>query len=118
MIKFIFPFSGTSIGITVAGSTGSPGSTYSQLYNPYAIYVDSNRAMFILDTTNYRVLKWQFGDPRGFLVAGGNGAGAASNQITTSYAMFVDAQSNVYVSEYSNHRVTLWLSTNTSYGTI
>ncbi|CAF4113824.1 unnamed protein product, partial [Rotaria magnacalcarata] len=109
---------GTSIGITVAGSTGSPGSTYSQLYNPYAIYVDSNRAMFILDTTNYRVLKWQFGDPRGFLVAGGNGAGAASNQITTSYAMFVDAQSNVYVSEYSNHRVTLWLSTNTSYGTI
>ncbi|CAF4613494.1 unnamed protein product, partial [Rotaria socialis] len=114
LLKYHQP--GTTTGITIAGVTGSAGGAYSQLYNPYAIYVDSNRAMFILDTTNYRVLKWQFGEPLGYVVAGGNGAGAALTQITTSYAMFVDAQSNVYVSEYSNHRVTLWLSTNTTSG--
>ncbi|CAF4169007.1 unnamed protein product [Rotaria sp. Silwood2] len=107
---------GTLTGITVAGSSGSYGSTYAQLYNPHAIYVDSNRVMYILDTTNYRVLRWQFGDPFGHVVAGGNGAGAALTQITTSYALFVDSQSNVYVSEYSNHRVTLWLSINTTSG--
>ncbi|CAF4520227.1 unnamed protein product, partial [Rotaria sp. Silwood2] len=107
---------GTTTGITVAGSSGSAGSTYSQLYNPSAIYVDSNRAMYILDTTNYRVLRWQFGDPFGYVVAGGNGAGAALTQITTSYGMFVDSQSNVYVSESGNHRVTLWLSTNATAG--
>ncbi|CAF4459743.1 unnamed protein product, partial [Rotaria sp. Silwood2] len=106
----------TLTGITVAGSSGSYGSTYAQLYNPHAIYVDSNRVMYILDTTNYRVLRWQFGDPFGHVVAGGNGAGAALTQITTSYALFVDSQSNVYVSEYSNHRVTLWLSINTTSG--
>ena len=74
--------------------------------------------MYILDTSNYRVLQWQFGEPFGYVVAGGNGAGSALTQITTSYAMFVDSQSNIYVSEYSNHRVTLWLSTNTTSGTL
>ncbi|CAF4993534.1 unnamed protein product, partial [Rotaria sp. Silwood1] len=107
---------GTTTGITIAGSSGSAGSAYAQLNNPHAIYVDSNRVMYILDTTNYRVLRWQFGDPFGSVVAGGNGAGAALTQITTSYAMFVDSQSNIYVSEYSNHRVTLWLTTNTTSG--
>ncbi|CAF0947181.1 unnamed protein product [Rotaria sordida] len=109
---------GTLTGITVAGSLGSAASNYGQLNNPYAVYVDSNRVMYILDTNNYRVLRWQFGEPRGYLVAGGNGAGTALNQITTSYAMFIDSQSNIYVSEYSNHRVTLWLSINTTSGSL
>ncbi|CAF4815581.1 unnamed protein product, partial [Rotaria sp. Silwood1] len=107
---------GTSIGTTIAGSSGSYGSTYAELYNPYAIYVDSHRAMYILDTSNYRVLRWQFGDPLGYVVAGGNGNGAAYTQIGASYAMFVDSQSNIYVSESNNHRVTLWLSSNTTSG--
>ncbi|CAF1082804.1 unnamed protein product [Rotaria sordida] len=109
---------GTTTGITVAGSSGNPGSAYAQFNNPYAIYVDSNRVMYILDTSNYRVIQWKFGDPYGDVVVGGNGAGSALTQITTSYAMFVDSQSNIYVSEYSNHRVTLWLSTNTTAGTL
>ncbi|CAF1544577.1 unnamed protein product, partial [Rotaria sordida] len=109
---------GTTTGITVAGSSGNPGSAYAQFNNPYAIYVDSNRVMYILDTSNYRVIQWKFGDPYGDVVVGGNGAGSALTQITTSYAMFVDSQSNIYVSEYGNHRVTLWLSTNTTAGTL
>lgn len=65
---------GSSNGITVAGSTGSAGSTMSQLYNPFAIYVDTNGTMYILEAHNYRILRWQPGDPVGFVVAGGHGS--------------------------------------------
>ncbi|CAF4887764.1 unnamed protein product, partial [Rotaria magnacalcarata] len=55
--------------------------------------------MFILDTTNYRVLQWQAGEPMGYIVAGGNGNGAALTQIGVSYELFVDDQYNIYISE-------------------
>ena len=74
--------------------------------------------MYILDTSNYRVLRWQFGEPLGYLVAGGSGNGAQVNQIGGSYSIFVDSNSNVYVSESTNHRVTFWSTTNTSYGIV
>lgn len=74
--------------------------------------------MYILDTSNCRVLRWSPGDPMGFPVAGNSGCGAAMNQIHTSYSMFIDSQYNIYISEYANHRVTLWSARNTSYGNL
>lgn len=72
--------------------------------------------MYILDTTNYRVLRWRLGEPLGYVVAGGRGAGSGLNQISTSYSMFVDSQANIYVSDSGNSRVTKWFSTNTTAG--
>ena len=74
--------------------------------------------MYILDTNNYRVLRWKVGEPLGFVVAGGNSWGSALTQITTSYAIYVDSQRNVYVSENGNHRVTMWSPTNTTTGVL
>ena len=106
---------GSFTATTVAGGAGA-GATLAQLSDPYAIYVDPNRVMYILDTSNYRVMKWQVGEPLGYVVAGGRGAGSAMNQISTSYAMFVDPQYNIYVSDYANARVTVWLASNTTSG--
>lgn len=104
---------GATLGTTIAGSSsGAAGSSYSQLNNPSAIYVDTNRAMYILDRTNYRVLKWQYGEPLGYVVAGGAGAGSALNQFSTSYGMFIDQQTNIYISDSANCRVTLWQASN------
>jgi hypothetical protein len=72
--------------------------------------------MYILDTSNYRVLKWNLGDPFGTVIAAGHGNGAALTQIGTSYAMCFDNQNNIYISEYSNHRVTKWINGNNSMG--
>jgi len=72
--------------------------------------------MYILDTTNCRVLRWAVGDPLGYVVAGGNGAGSALTQFSTSYGMFVDSQFNIYVSDFANHRIVKWFSTNTTSG--
>lgn len=110
---------GSFVGTTVAGNPGSAGSGLSELNSPSAVYVDSNQNMFILDTSNYRVLRWKIGDPLGYVVAGVTGsASAALTRISTSYAMYVDSQSNVYVSDSGNARVTKWSPTNTTYGMV
>lgn len=74
--------------------------------------------MYILDTFNYRVLRWQIGEPRGFVVVGGRGNGAGFDRMGDTYAMFIDANWNIYISEYTNHRVTLWYQGNTTAGTL
>ena len=105
---------GTGLITTIAGNSGSAGTTRSELYNPYAIQVDTNGTMYILDGSNYRVLRWQAGEPLGFVVAGGRGSGSTYDKIGTSFGLFVDNQYNIYVSEYGNHRVTKWAAGNTT----
>ena len=74
--------------------------------------------MFILDTYNFRVLKWQAGDPLGYIAAAGNGNGNGGGftQIGYSYALFVDEKSNIFISENANHRITKWLFDNITLG--
>lgn len=114
-MKFVI---GSSSGVTVAGITGSAGGSRSLLYYPTAISVAPNGTMFIMDTSNYRVIRWDAGDPQGVIVAGGQGNGGAFNQIGASYELFVDNQYNVYVSENSNHRITLWTVLNMTWGVL
>lgn len=80
-----------------------------QLNNPSALYIDTNDNMYILDTSNYRVLRWKIGEPIGTVVVNGRGSGTALNQIGVSYAMYLFNQTCIYVSEYGNSRVTKWV---------
>jgi hypothetical protein len=74
--------------------------------------------MYILDSYNYRVLKWTSGDPLGYIVAGGSGSGTAFTQIGISYGLFIDSMLNIYISEQGNNRVTKWFFGNTTAGTL
>lgn len=107
---------GSNVGTTVAGVTSTAGSRRSELNSPFAIRVFSNGSMFILDTGNYRVLKWQVGEPLGYVVAGGNGYGSTFDRFGTCYGFFVDSLFNIYVSDSSFHRVTVWRVSNTTSG--
>ena len=107
---------GSNIGTTLAGITGSLGSALAQLYYPTAVQLDSNDDMYILDTSNYRVLKWRVGDVFGTVVVNGRGSGSGLDRIGASYAIFIDLQNFIYVSEYSNHRVTRWNPSNNTAG--
>lgn len=118
MLTNSFENLGSPIGTTVGGITSSAGSSYSQLYNPSSIYVDPSRIMYILDTSNCRVLRWTPGEPMGFPVAGDSGCGSTLNRISTSYGMFVTSTYDIYVSDYANHRVTVWSPSNTTSGVL
>ena len=103
---------GAFTGTTVAGFSIGSGSSRSELYYPTGISITSNGTMFILDTSNYRILRWQIGEPLGYVVAGGRGNGGGFTQIGATYGMFIDNQQNIYLSEQTNHRATLWYQGN------
>ncbi|CAM4813132.1 unnamed protein product [Rotaria magnacalcarata] len=44
-------------GITAAGGNGK-GSALNQLNYPYGLYVDDDAAVYVVDSLNYRVVKW------------------------------------------------------------
>ncbi|CAF3665556.1 unnamed protein product [Rotaria sp. Silwood1] len=103
-------------GVTVAGFSTSGGSGYSQLLYPTSMFIDCNETMYILDSSNYRVVRWLSGEPLGFTVAAGHGYGSTLDKIGTSYAIYLDDQSNIYISDNSNHRVTKWFNGNHTTG--
>ncbi|CAF4009054.1 unnamed protein product [Rotaria sp. Silwood1] len=102
--------------VTLAGLSTGGGNGYSELSDPYSIFVDLNGIMYILDTGNFRVVKWLPGQPLGFTVAGSGVTGTTLDKIGTSYAIYLDNQSNIYISEYGNHRITKWLNGNLTAG--
>lgn len=72
--------------------------------------MDSNGALYVLDSSNFRVLRWI--NNVATVVAGGRGAGSAFDRMSTSYYLFVDSGANIYLSDYSNNRVTFWAANN------
>lgn len=100
----------------MAGASAVAGSSRAELNYPSGIRFDSTGAMYILDTNNYRVLRWSVGDTFGIIVVNGRGAGSTLDKIGLSYALCLDNQNNVYVSEAGNHRVTKWIAGNNTIG--
>ncbi|CAF1347191.1 unnamed protein product [Adineta steineri] len=119
-------------GITVAGGNGV-GSALNQLHYPYGLFVDDDATIFVVDSLNYRVVKWEAGvssglalDNKGSLyvsdnekyrviklpdaqvVAGGNGEGSALNQFENPDHIFVDYDQSVFVVDYGNNLVMKW----------
>ena len=51
--------SGQSTGITIAGVSSVQGSNSTLLKGPYAVALDSNRNLYVADTLNHRIQKFQ-----------------------------------------------------------
>ena len=51
--------SGQSTGITIAGVSSVQGNNSTLLRNPYAVALDSNRNLYVADTNNHRIQKFQ-----------------------------------------------------------
>ncbi|CAF4298305.1 unnamed protein product [Rotaria sordida] len=70
--------------------------------------MDDQRYLYISDFEKHEVRRYQIGDKKGTIVAGGNGKGDGFNQLNASTYVFVDQQQTVYVSDWDNHRVMKW----------
>ncbi|UJR19259.1 hypothetical protein I4U23_022388 [Adineta vaga] len=70
--------------------------------------MDDQRYLYVSDTGNDEIRKYQIGNKNGTVVAGGHGTGNGTNQLSSPYCFFVDRQQNVYVSDTGNHRVMKW----------
>ncbi|CAF3476164.1 unnamed protein product, partial [Rotaria sp. Silwood2] len=74
----------------------------------WGLAMDDRRYLYISDTEKDEVRRYQVGDKKGTLVAGGHGQGADLNQLNWPKYIFVDQQQAVYVSDSENHRVMKW----------
>jgi sugar lactone lactonase YvrE len=72
------------------------------------MFVDSQNAIYIADSFNHRIVKWNDSAHQGYIVAGGNGKGNQTNQLNYPTAVFVDRQKNIYVADNENNRIQKW----------
>ncbi|CAF4522289.1 unnamed protein product, partial [Rotaria sp. Silwood2] len=69
--------------------------------------MDDQRRLYVSVWDKHEVRRYEIGDKKRTVVAGGYGRGAALNQLNGPYYLFVDQEQAVYVSDDS-HRVTKW----------
>lgn len=62
----------------MAGRHGK-GSALTQLYQPITSFVDAAGSVYVADSGNCRVLRWNLGTQEGTLVVDGNGPGSSAN---------------------------------------
>ncbi|CAF4081151.1 unnamed protein product, partial [Adineta steineri] len=95
--------------VTVAGGNGD-GSELNQLNQPWGIHVDSDdHSIYIADTGNHRIVRWEFGANKGETVAGGNGQGSAVDQLNYPNDVVLDKEKKyLIICDYKNTRVIKW----------
>ena len=89
---------------------GSYGSGNGQFNNPHFIAVDSSGNMYITDSNNARVEKF---DKYGNYVTQWGSSGSGNGQFTAPAGVAVDSSGNVYVVDGGNHRVEKFTSSGT-----
>ena len=93
-------------GVTVAGVTGVASGGANQLSQPWNLFVDGSKNLYIADSANHRIQFWPAGASSGTTIAGTTGSyGGSSTQLNLPSDVFVDASGNFYVADRSNNRI-------------
>jgi sugar lactone lactonase YvrE len=71
--------------------------------------MDENGSLYVADNEKHEVRRYQRGESKGTVVAGGHGSGDRLDQLNDPIYVFVDRDHSVYVSDNENHRVMKWV---------
>ena len=97
-----------TLATTIAGNSAS-GATPSQLASPMGLFVDDSLSVFIADTNNHRIQKWQFSTCRGVTVAGQVAhSGSTLGQLSSPSSVIVDSNGYLYITDTGNNRILRW----------
>lgn len=104
-----FPSNSTSgaNGNWIAG-TGASGFGWQGFQSPRGIFVDSNQALYVADTSNHRIQKWNSGACYGVTVAGNRVSGNSLKQLNSPSGLVVDSNGYLYISDQGNNRILRW----------
>ena len=96
----------TVVGNGAAGFVDNAAGTVASFNKPQSIYVDAAGNIYIADTSNYRIRKWNSAANLVTTVAGtgtsgssGDGGPATSATLGSPVGVFLDAWGNVYISD-------------------
>ncbi|CAF1179914.1 unnamed protein product [Adineta ricciae] len=100
----------TDYELQLVVGTGFNGSNNASLNLPLGITVDENtRALYVADSRNHRIQKFDFNSKEGLTVAGGRSYGSNLSQLYFPSGIAIDAFGNIYVADTGNHRIVQWL---------
>ena len=112
----------TNTSIRIAGQTDELGHTVDRLYFPTSFYLTSkDDLLYIVDTMNNRIVKWNINSSEGVTVAGaenslsGNDASLLANP---QYAWIDENSDIIYVADTENNRVQRFLPNHSAGTTI
>jgi len=95
-------------GTTVAGGNGA-GSANTQLFMPVTVYISKKtQAIYIADSFNHRIQRWNQGDPSAVTIAGDPNGNSGSNATMLYYPFGLalnDEETFLYVADYYNNRI-------------
>ncbi len=93
----------------IAGVTGSCGTTPNKLHGPKGIFLDSEKNLYVADTSNNRIMRWAPNATSGILIAGQNMTGNNSMSFNVPVGIFIDENNSLlYVADANNHRIQLF----------
>jgi hypothetical protein len=90
--------------ISVAAGTGSQGSAFNQLNQPWGIFVDVNLDLYVADCENDRIQLFQSGESNGITVAGYGSPNPTIN-LNRPKGIVLDAENNLFIVDSGNHRI-------------
>ncbi|CAF4385536.1 unnamed protein product, partial [Didymodactylos carnosus] len=102
-----------------SGNPTSPTVVATNLYYPWGASVTQSGAVFVADTFNHQVKRYDVGANAatgGIVVAGGNGPGTAQNKLYLPRGIFADCSNNIYIADIipticefqANNRIQRW----------
>lgn len=99
-------------GETIAGGYG-PGNSTNQLDRPHGLFIDNTeKAVFIADKGNNRIMKWNFGEQVGQIIVTKNNSRNRLNQPTD---VLIDKKTGcLIICDHGNRRVMRWCDHNTT----
>ena len=78
---------------------------FEELDAPRGVFLDNAGSIFVLESNQSQVKKYNPGMSSGVVVAGGNGSGSNANQFNESIGLFVDEMGTIYIADSRNNRV-------------
>ncbi|UJR17548.1 hypothetical protein I4U23_004444 [Adineta vaga] len=100
-----------SNGTTIAGSSiGDTNYASTSLSSPYDIFIDKNNTMYIVDSFNFRVQRFQSSSTNGITVVNISYYVLELYQFVFMRAISVDVNRSIYTLESENNRVMKWKS--------
>ena len=94
----------------VAG-IGSAGSTNASLNLPLGVTVERDTgSIYVADSRNHRIQKFDLNSAQGQTVAGGRGNGTNLTQLATPGGLALDPSGNIYIADSANNRIVQWIT--------
>ncbi|CAF5072433.1 unnamed protein product, partial [Rotaria sp. Silwood1] len=80
-----------------------------QLNQPFGLYVDDDRTIYVADWYNHRIVEWKSDATNGRVVAGGNGEENGAHQLNCPVDVIIDKESDcLIINDWQNKRVVRW----------